>query len=305
MWAALVNSGIDPVVAGLAIGLTASAYSPSRVDLEEATGRVREFREQPTAALARTATAGLTSTLSPNARMQHTFHPWTSDLIVPLFALANAGIEISGSFLQRAFTSPITLGIVLGYVVGKPVAVVATSWLVTRATHGRVRPPVGWAAVLGSGTLAGIGFTVSLLIATRAFHGKQLAEAKLGALSAVVVASFLTWAVYRLTARMSAERRAHALLGTAQQMVDLIPAVDPARDHIRGPAEASVHRRRVRRLRVSVLRPGGAGDAGPARGHRHPIRLEAPAADGRAPRRAAGGGGRRGGCCPGSLLDVS
>ena len=240
MWAALVNSGIDPVVAGLAIGLTASAYSPSRVDLEEATGRVREFREQPTAALARTATAGLTSTLSPNARMQHTFHPWTSYLIVPLFALANAGIEINGSFLPRAFTSPITLGIVLGYVVGKPVAVVATSWLVTRATHGRVRPPVGWAAVLGSGTLAGIGFTVSLLIATRAFHGKQLAEAKLGALSAVVVASFLTWVVYRLTARMSAERRARALLGTSQQMVDLIPAVDPARDHIRGPAEASV-----------------------------------------------------------------
>jgi protein-disulfide isomerase len=81
---------------------------------------------------------------------------------------------------------------------------------------------------------------VSLLIASLAFDGKQLDEAKFGALSAVVVASILTWAVYRLTAMLSPARRARALLGTAQQMLDLIPAVDPARDHIRGPAEASV-----------------------------------------------------------------
>src|SRR5471030_1049979 len=71
MWGALVKSGIEPVVAGLAIGLTATAYSPSRVALEEATGLVRLFREQPTAELARSATAGLTSTLSPNARLQN------------------------------------------------------------------------------------------------------------------------------------------------------------------------------------------------------------------------------------------
>jgi Na+/H+ antiporter NhaA len=240
MWGALVKSGIEPVVAGLAIGLTATAYSPSRVALEEATGLVRLFREQPTAELARSATAGLTSTLSPNARLQNVYHPWTSYVIVPLFALANAGIAIDGGFLARAFTSPVTLGILLGYVVGKPIGVVATSLLVVRVTGGRIRPPVGWAAVAGSGTLAGIGFTVSLLIATLAFHGEQLDEAKLGALSAVVVASILTWAVYRCTALLSPERRARALLGTSQQMIDLIPEVDPERDHVRGPAHASV-----------------------------------------------------------------
>lgn len=152
MWGALVKSGIDPVVAGLAIGLTATAYSPSRVSLEKATGLVRLFREQPTAELARSATTGLTSTLSPNARLQNFYHPSTSYLIVPLFALANAGIVIDGGFLAHAYTSPITLGIVLGYVVGKPIGVVVTSWLVVRLTGGRVRPPVGWAAVLGSGT---------------------------------------------------------------------------------------------------------------------------------------------------------
>lgn len=112
--------------------------------------------------------------------------------------------------------------------------------MVTRLTRGRVRPPVGWAAVAGSGTLAGIGFTVSLLIATRAFQGEQLAQAKLGALTAVALSSLLTWLTYRLTALLPPARRARAMLGTSQEMLDLIPAVDPERDHIRGPADASV-----------------------------------------------------------------
>jgi protein-disulfide isomerase len=240
VWGALLASGVDPIVSGLAIGLTASAYSPGRSDLEEATGLFRLFREQPTPELARSATTGLTSTLSPNARLQHFYHPWTSYLIVPLFALANAGIVLNGSFLAHAYTAPVTLGILIGYLAGKPVAVVATSWVITRMTSGRIRPPVGWAAVLGSGTIAGIGFTVSLLIATRAFHGTQLDEAKLGALSAALGASLVTWTVYRITGLLSPTRRAAALLGRADQLVDLVPEVDPDRDHIRGPATASV-----------------------------------------------------------------
>src|SRR4051794_32383767 len=95
VWTALLASGVDPVVAGLAIGLSATAYSPSRGDLEEATVLVRSFREQPTPELARSATAGLTSTLSPNARLQTFYHPYTSYVIVPLFALANAGISLN------------------------------------------------------------------------------------------------------------------------------------------------------------------------------------------------------------------
>jgi Na+/H+ antiporter NhaA len=240
MWAALVKSGVDPVVTGLVVGLTASAYTPSRVALEEATGLVRAFREQPTAELVRSATYGLRSTLSPNARLQNFYHPWTSYVIVPLFALANAGIAIDSAFLGHALTAPVTLGLLLGFVVGKPIGLVATSWLVARLSHGRISPPVGWGAVVGSGTLAGIGFTVSLLIATRAFHGERLAEAKLGVLLAVVAASVLTWLVYRVIALLPPARRARALMGTGQQIVDLVPAVDPDRDHIRGPDEASV-----------------------------------------------------------------
>jgi Na+/H+ antiporter NhaA len=240
VWTALLASGVDPVVAGLAIGLSATAYTPNRGELEEATGLVRRFREQPTPELARTATAGLTSTLSPNARLQLAFHPWTSYVIVPLFALANAGITLNASFLAHAYTAPVTLGVLIGYVVGKPVAVLTTSWAITRLSRGRVRPPVGWAALIGSGTIAGIGFTVALLIATRALDGEELAEAKLGALSAAFVASLLTWTVYRLTALLPPARRARALLGDSKLIQDLVPEVDPDRDHLRGPADALV-----------------------------------------------------------------
>jgi len=240
IWWALLESGVDPVVAGLAIGLSASAYSPNRGDLEEATGLVRRFREEPTPEFARQATAGLRRTLSPNERLQTFYHPWTSYVIVPLFALANAGIALNRDFLAHAYTTPVTLGVLIGYVVGKPVAVVATSWVVTRLSRGRVRPPIGWAAVIGSGTISGIGFTVALLIATRAFHDARLEEAKLGALSAAVVASILTWAVYRLTELLPATSRDKALLGDMTLIQDLIPAVDIERDHIRGPVDGAV-----------------------------------------------------------------
>jgi Na+/H+ antiporter NhaA len=239
-WAALLESGVDPVVAGLAIGLTASAYSPARGDLEHATGLFRLFREQPTPELARTATAGLTSTLSPNERLQHLYHPWTSYVIVPLFGLANAGLVIDGGFLLHAYTSPITIGIIAGYVIGKPVGIVGMSWLVAKLSGERIRPQVGWASVLVSGMIAGIGFTVSLLIATLAFQGPELEQAKLGLLSAAVIASVLAWTVFRITLLMPPRRRALALLGDADVLVDLAVPVDPARDHIRGPANASV-----------------------------------------------------------------
>jgi len=240
LWISMLKSGVDPVVSGLLIGLIAVAYPPGRADLEQASGLFKLFREQPTPELARVATLGLFRTLSPNDRLERTYHPWSSYLIVPLFGLANAGIVLDGGFLARAFRSPITLGVLAGYLLGKPIAVVSMSWLVTKLSRGKIRPGVGWAAVLGSGTIAGIGFTVSLLIAALAFDGPQLAEAKIGVLTAAVLASVLTWAVYRITALLPIERRARALLGDADQLVDLIPAVDHERDHVRGPADASV-----------------------------------------------------------------
>ena len=240
IWVALLESGVEPIVVGLAMGLLAYAYPVARSDLERATERFREFREQPTPELARSVRVGLRAAVSPNERLQLLYHPWTSYVIVPLFALANAGIAIDPAFLERGLTSPITLGIFLGYVVGKPLGILGSAWLLSRLSRGRLRPPVGWAAVAGGGTIAGIGFTVSLLVATLAFGGPQLEEAKLGILSAALGASILTWLLFRATAVLPRGLRARALLGTAEPLVDLYIDVDPGRDHIRGPRDAPV-----------------------------------------------------------------
>jgi Na+/H+ antiporter NhaA/protein-disulfide isomerase len=239
-WVAILDSGVDPIVTGLAMGLLAYATPPSRDVLEDATDRFRMFREQPTPELARSARVGLRSAISPNERLQLLYHPWTSYVIVPVFALANAGIQINGDLLERAASSPITLGVLFGYVLGKPVGVVGASWLVTKLSRGRLRPPVGWAAVVGGGTIAGIGFTVSLLVAAAAFRGTELEEAKLGILGAALVAAFLTWLVFRATEKLPPRLRIRALLGEGEPLVDLAEPVDPRRDHIRGPADAPV-----------------------------------------------------------------
>jgi Na+/H+ antiporter NhaA len=239
-WVAFFKSGVDPVVVGLVLGLLSYAYPATRASLEQASEAFRNFREQPTAELAQSARDVVRTAISPNDRLAQLFHPWSSYLIVPLFALANAGIVLNPSFLAQAYTSPVTLGILLGYLVGKPVGTAGTAWLVTRLSHGRLRPPVGWGAVAGAGAVAGIGFTVSLLIASLALTGVDLAEAKLGILSAAVCATGLTWIIFRAVNRLPARPRLRALLGTAEAITDLVVPVDDERDHIRGPEEAPV-----------------------------------------------------------------
>jgi Na+/H+ antiporter NhaA len=236
-WTAFFNSGIDPIVTGLVIGLLTCAYPAARADLEQATDAFRLFREQPTARLAAEAREAARTAISPNDRLQELYHPWTSYVIVPLFALANAGIQISGSFLAKAYTSPATLGIMIGYLVGKPIGTTGTAWLVSKLTKRKVSPPVGWGAVMGVGAVAGIGFTVSLLIASLAFTGTELAEAKLGILSGAILSAILTWAIFRGLNLLPPRARLRALLGTTATITDLAVPVDPERDHIRGPSQ--------------------------------------------------------------------
>jgi Na+/H+ antiporter NhaA len=240
LWVALYESGIDPLISGLAIGLAISAYPPGRSELERVTELTRSFREQPTPELARSAALGVTSAISANERLQYRLHPWTSVVIAPLFALANAGIHVDGDLLADAVSSPITLGIVVGYVVGKPIGFTAATWLATRPWVTGLRPTLSWPMIAGSGTVAGVGFTVSLLIAGIAFDGRELDEAKVGVLASAVLASAVSFLVFRLLARVPAERRARQLARTAEDLVDLSQDVDPERDHIRGPDPAPV-----------------------------------------------------------------
>lgn len=239
-WAALLTGGVDPIILGLVVGLATSAYGPSRDDLEQASTLFLGFREQPTAELARAATAGVTRSLSANALLQSRLEPWTAHVVVPLFALANAGIELDPGFLRSAFSHTLPWAIVAGYVLGKPLGIVAGSWLVVRLSRGSVQPPVGWAGVLGGGTLAGIGFTVSFIVADMALSGDALAEAKLGVITAALCSTVISCLVFGLTGRMSEVGRARALLGEATPLLDLCTPVDPEHDHVRGSAHAMV-----------------------------------------------------------------
>ncbi len=240
LWVAMFKSGIDPVIAGLAAGLVTSAYPPSREDLERATELTRSFREQPTPELARSAQLGVLSAISLNERLQYELHPWTSYVVVPLFALANAGIHVTGSLLGDAITSPITLGIVIGYVLGKPVGIVGASWIASRPALRGPRPPISWPLIFGGGAVAGIGFTVSLLISGLAFSGERLDEAKLGVLASAILAPLVAWAILRFVKRLPSSVRARQISATAEDLIDLAEDVDPERDHIRGPDDAPV-----------------------------------------------------------------
>jgi protein-disulfide isomerase len=239
-WGAMHSSGIDPIIVGLAMGLLTYAYPASREDLEAASSSFRDFREQPTPELARTASRQLEMAISPNDRLARRFHPWSSYVIVPLFALANAGIHIDSDFLGRAFASPITWGIIVAYVVGKPAGVLLGTSLAEKLTRGHVKAPVGRGALAGAGAAAGIGFTVSLLIASRAFSGERLQEATLGILVAAAGSSLASWAVFKLIDQLPYKRRLRLLVGRSEELIDLASDIDSDEDHIRGPDDAPV-----------------------------------------------------------------
>jgi Na+/H+ antiporter NhaA len=238
LWVALYEAHIDPVVSGLAIGLVTSAFPPRRTELERVAELMRSFREQPTPHLARTAQRGVATAISPNERLQHRLHPWTSFVVVPLFALANAGIHLDGDVLSRGVKSPITLGILLGYVIGKPIGVTLAANIALRL---RVGPrALSQPAIAGVGVVAGVGFTVALLISSLAFTGPQLEEAKLGILATAVVASLGAWSAFRVIARLPTSMRARQVAATIDDIVDLAEDVDPLRDHVRGADDAPV-----------------------------------------------------------------
>jgi Na+/H+ antiporter NhaA/protein-disulfide isomerase len=236
LWLALFESGIDPVICGLFIGLLTSAYAPRRSDLEHGAELVQSFREQPTPALAYSARAGLAAAISPNDRLQYRLHPWTGMVIVPLFALANAGVHLDGSVLKAALSSPVTWGVVLGFVVGKPIGILAAAWLTARGAPRAGKLPVSWRELCGTAGSAGVAFTASLLIASRAFDGALLDQAKVGVLATALISPLLAaasfWPLHAGRTPATARERL--------AVPDLALDVDPARDHIRGPVDAPV-----------------------------------------------------------------
>jgi protein-disulfide isomerase len=161
-------------------------------------------------------------------------------VVVPLFALANAGIELNAGVLQRAFSSPLAIGVVLGLVLGKPLGILLGAWLATRRPFGGLALAVPWPSLVATSSVAGIGFTVSLLIAELSYTGALLAEAKLGILGASILAAIIGTLLLRGLARLPGEWMLRAQGRVAPPIADLAVMVDPERDHVLGSPDAVV-----------------------------------------------------------------
>ena len=210
LWLAFLLSGVHATVAGVLLALTVPASSfinpgafleRSRYVLDrfEQAGEKGEnvlSNEDRQAALH--ALNHATYKLEPPLHeLEHTLHPWVVFAIMPLFALANAGVPLGGGLVE-AMTSPVSLGIVLGLVLGKQIGVTLFAWLAVKSGASELPAGVGWRHVYGAGWLAGIGFTMSLFISDLAFsEGSLIRDAKLGILVASMVSGLVGWTILR------------------------------------------------------------------------------------------------------------
>ena len=232
LWVATLESGLHPTIAGMAAGLVIGAHPPRREDVERAASLFRAFRQSPLPDVGYSAKRGLERAVSVNERLQARLHPLASFVVVPVFALANAGVDLGGGLLEDALTSPVTWGVVLGLVGGKLAGIGLAALATVRLGIGSLPQGVGMGQTFGGAALSGIGFTVSLLIAGLAFGDESLRdEATVGVLLAGALAVLSGWIVFRLAAVLRGER-------TASLPMLLAEPVDPGRDHIRGPAGA-------------------------------------------------------------------
>ena len=232
VWVATVSSGLHASIAGMVAGLLIPAFAPMREAVERAATRFRAFRQSPMAEVGRSAKDALARAVPVNERLQLVLHPWTSYVVVPLFALANAGVDLRGGVLSEALSSPVTWGVVVGLVAGKFLGIGAGGLGGAALRLGRLPQGVGPGQVLGGAALSGIGFTISLLIIGLSFDSPKLRDqATVGVLLALGLATALGWVVFRLAAVLLGETSAGLPTTVARP-------VDPARDHILGPASA-------------------------------------------------------------------
>lgn len=225
MWVLFLKSGVHATIAGILLAITIPArskitepefvkstnnilaeletvYVPQPSQEEE----VPEMEEEQYQAAVYTIEDNCEEALSPLHRLEHTMHPWVAYAIMPIFALANAGIYIDAT-LTTGFLNSMSWGIILGLVLGKPLGIMLFTWLAS--VTGLVTKPItfSWMQVVGAGLLGGIGFTMSIFIANLAFVGSPfLAQAKLAILSASFVAGLVAYLLLRAASRKFVER---------------------------------------------------------------------------------------------------
>lgn len=205
VWFALLESGVHATLAGVAIGLLAPAGPLLREEVARAHARaaLRDNVLDPDE-LAKLRFL-LKESVSVVERLQSALHPVSAYVVLPVFALANAGVELGA--IGKVFTEPVGIGIVLGLVLGKPVGIFLASFAAVRLGLGRLPQDTTWPMVLGLGAVGGIGFTVSLFIAGLSFPGADLLteEAKIAILLASLIAAVLGVALLLAATRRTSD----------------------------------------------------------------------------------------------------
>ncbi len=230
LWLALFMAGVHPTLAGVAIALLIPVFTPERQQVEQTVELVRAFRQSPNSQYARAATRGLRESISINERLRTAVGPYVSFLVLPIFALANAGVRLDEETLSAAVRSPLTWGIVAGLVVGKLIGITGATALMRATGMGQLAPGLTLRRIAGGAALSGIGFTISLFIVDLAIDDPvRQDEARVGVLVASVVAFLLGWAIFRITDWVSPPEPVG---------LKLVRPVDPDRDHIRGDPNA-------------------------------------------------------------------
>jgi Na+:H+ antiporter, NhaA family len=206
LWLAFLQSGVHPTIAGVLLAITIPTRRPpnTRPLLAQVKTVIEQFEiaseeeyiHEP--AIVQTMETILERMQSPAQRLERTLAPWSTYLILPIFALANAGVEINLNAAQQVL-SPVGKGIILGLVIGKPVGISLLSWIAIRTGLAEMPGDLRFKQLVSASILAGIGFTLSLFIANAAFVDfGMLAAVKLAILAASILAGILGWAALRL-----------------------------------------------------------------------------------------------------------
>lgn len=240
LWVATLQSGIHPTLIGIVLGTLVLVYAPSDHKLLRAGEAVQEFTSSPTPALAREAALSVQRAVSVNERLQLRLHPWSSYLIVPIFALANAGVRLDAASLAAAATSPVAIGIALGLALGKILGIMTGTWLPLRLNWGVLPGNLVWGQLLGGAAVSGIGFTVALFIVDLAFEDPAIqSQAKIGIVAGSLISALLGWLIFR----MAWDRGGVCAPPDAEPEEELpvllaVPVHEG--DHIKGPVDAGV-----------------------------------------------------------------
>lgn len=196
VWLATFESGVHATIAGVALGLFTPAKPSDPGGFKDVLREANELPSEPDAQSLREISLQGNEVVSVAERLEHLLHPWTSFLVIPVFALANAGLRLSPDTIGEAVTSRVAIGVMVGLVAGKIVGISVASWVATRSGVARLPDGVTWRHIIGGAAVAGIGFTVSLFITGLAFSDPGLvADSKIGILIGSIIAGLIGAAI--------------------------------------------------------------------------------------------------------------